>query len=59
MAENDDRVSLAPLKPTQALKALLSVEPSDETGRCSKTWEGKRCSLQPGHRGPCRFDTPN
>jgi hypothetical protein len=58
--EDDERVSLKPLKPTQALKALLDVEPgsAEEPERCSKTWEGKRCSLRAGHLGPCRFDIP-
>jgi hypothetical protein len=59
---DDDRVSLNPLKPAQALKALLSVDPEDQEAsgqeQCPKTWEGKRCSLQAGHLGPCRYDIP-
>lgn len=58
MPEDEDRVSLDPLKPTQALKALLSVDPETDQDRCPKTWEGKRCSLKAKHLGPCRFDLP-
>ncbi len=56
--EDDERVSLKPLKPTQALKALLSTEPdtSEAHEQCLKIWEGKRCTLKAGHLGPCRFD---
>jgi hypothetical protein len=56
--ENDERVSLKPLKPTQALKALLSTESDDAPKGCSKTWKGKRCTLKADHLGPCRFDLP-
>jgi hypothetical protein len=54
--DDDERVSLDPLKPTQALKALLGVDPDVDVETCPKTWEGKQCSLRAGHQGPCRFD---
>jgi hypothetical protein len=58
--DDDDRVSLDPLTPTQALKALLSVDPADEADeqpeRCPKTWEGRQCRLKADHLGPCQFD---
>jgi len=60
MAEDDNRVSLNPLTPTQALKALLSVDPADDgekqPERCPKTWKGRQCRLDEGHLGPCQFD---
>jgi len=60
MANDDDRVSLKPLKPTQALKALLSVDPkaSDEPRQCAERWQGKQCTLTAGHSGPCRYQPP-
>jgi hypothetical protein len=56
----DDRVSLDPLKPTQALKALLSVDvdASADAERCQRTREGNRCALKAGHVGPCRSLPP-
>lgn len=60
MPDNDDRVSLDPLTPTQALKALLSVDPNADVEkqpeRCPKTWNGRQCRLDEGHLGPCQFD---
>lgn len=53
--EEDDRVSLKPLKPTQALKALLSVNIADHERapkQCSERAQGKRCARQAGHLGP-------
>jgi hypothetical protein len=58
--QDDDRVSLAPLDPVDALKALLAVDPSgppvDEAGRCPETSMDKPCRLAAGHYGPCQFD---
>jgi hypothetical protein len=51
MTDDDERVSLDPLKPTQALKALLSVDPddgqSDEPG--SESWA--RANIHWQHKG--------
>jgi hypothetical protein len=58
---DEERVSLSPLKPTQALKALLGTEaeaPKEDRERCPKTWQGMQCSLPAGHHGPCRYDFP-
>ena len=57
--EDEDRVSLHPLKPTQALKALLGVSPeAPKEDHCPKAWQGMQCSLPAGHHGPCRYDFP-
>lgn len=59
--DDDDRVSLDPLKPTQALKALLSVDPDapeDDDDRCPKLVGTHRCRLPKGHLGPCQATFP-
>jgi hypothetical protein len=62
--QGDDRVSLAPLDPEEALRALMKVdpeaipasEPADANERCPEVRQGECCPLEAGHFGPCRYD---
>jgi hypothetical protein len=59
MAKDDERISLAPLGPAEAVKPLLAIDPQDqpqEAERCPKLDQfGQRCILPKGHFGPCQF----
>jgi hypothetical protein len=60
--DDEERVSLDPLKPTQALKALLKIDPDASeaaSDQCDERWKGRQCTLRAGHTGPCRYYTPS
>ena len=48
------RAAPQPAPPAQAPHAEPAEEP-DDPNRCAKRWMGKRCVLQVGHAGICRW----